>query len=640
MRTYPRSPLEAGLGRSLLLTWWLISLSWAHAQPIIVSVVPTNMDADVSSNASVVFTFSETMDTNATIVQFMDTSAMQTLDAKTAWNAGDTVVTCTPANPWPIGHLILWIADGTTPDGTSLSGTVSGRFTAAASTPVTSSSEPPPASLAASMLTVTVTNGCAPFASSGTYFIFISPQGNTFNVLGPAGPLSSGSCDYWVTATNGQAALADDFSGVCAALNLSFASPTNGTVALTNARGFQTGSFTLVVYADLSPPELSLPTLSNGQFQCYLSGQPGCGYTVDTSSDLANWQPLVSMALADWATNFADMTTGGVRFYRARLSATAFAPGNLTNKTFNMTITSGALPLATNGICQWMADTNDNGYQVLGGPGTTDSSGTYSYTVTGLNSALLSLQDSGAGALSQQLFFTSPEAGYFYSSNATGYEAGSFTMDDGPVLFLGNVAFTPDTNHANTLSFAADGLPDSLSVTNAAGWVWTLNLPGDALIDPETITMTPFANVDARNSVVPIQAGVQLLPDGLQFYDGVTLTVTAPYQPGRYATLLMGNSDGSGLNFAPTASQANTYSTTLFHFSSGAMSDPPAPPTRFAAEAQRRRRDSSFDKSPPVSSLSPRLRLELYHQTAATRCRREVSPKANRQGTQIPNAID
>jgi hypothetical protein len=125
--------------------------------------------------------------------------------------------------------------------------------------------------------------------------------------------------------------------------------------------------------------------------------------------------------------------------------------GDLTNKSLNLTILEGVAPLATNGICQWLADTNDNGYQIIGGPGTTSSSGNYTYTRTGPDRGLIAFQDSLAGTVNQQLVFTSPQAGCFYTTNAAGFEAGTFTMADGPVEFLGHMKFTPDTVRAGSL---------------------------------------------------------------------------------------------------------------------------------------------------------------------------------------------
>jgi hypothetical protein len=69
------------------------------------------------------------------------------------------------------------------------------------------------------------------------------------------------------------------------------------TLAPTNATGFQTGSFVAAPYVDASPPALFLPQLTNSQFQSYLSGQPGFVYSIETSADLARWQPCLPSEL-------------------------------------------------------------------------------------------------------------------------------------------------------------------------------------------------------------------------------------------------------------------------------------------------------------------------------------------------------
>jgi len=430
-----------------------------------------------------------------------------------------------------------------------------------------------PSSLANSMLTVTVTGGRAPFATNGSVRLFTSVTGTNYLALGP-GPLSAGNYTYAKTGpAAGTVTLADTAAGLPVSLELLFAATNTGTLALTNATGFQTGSFVAAPYVDASPPALFLPQLTNGQFQSYLSGQPGFVYSVETSTDLAHLQPWAEILLTDLTTKITDTVGGTGRFYLASLKATAFAPEDLTNKTFNLTIAQGAAPLATNGICQWLADTNDDGYQVIGGPGTTNSSGHYTYTRTGPNSGLISCQDSLASSVNQQLVFTSPQSGWFYLTNAAGFEAGTFTLADGPVPFLGNAHFTLDTAHAGSLDFAADGSPGRLSVTNAAGWIWTLSFPADALLIPRTIGMTPFASVDASASLLPMAAGVQLSPEGLQFSAGITLTVTPPAPLGPHAALLMADADGSNLHFVST-NVSKSQSTTLFHFSSVAATDP------------------------------------------------------------------
>ena len=98
MSTYPPSFPGAGLGRFLLLAGWLSSSLWAHAQPTIVSVVPTNMATGVSCTAPVVITFSEAMDTNVTAAQFMDETTLQLLSTSATWTAGDTVLPGRPAH--------------------------------------------------------------------------------------------------------------------------------------------------------------------------------------------------------------------------------------------------------------------------------------------------------------------------------------------------------------------------------------------------------------------------------------------------------------------------------------------------------------------------------------------------------------
>ncbi len=431
-----------------------------------------------------------------------------------------------------------------------------------------------PDSLAGSFLTVGVRSGYAPFATNGTYRIFISVTGTNYTVLGRAGPLCAGACQYLGTGSLGAATLVDSKAGPGMCLQLSFASATNGTLTLTNANGFQTGVFTLTSYAIPSPPQLFLPGLASGQFQGFLGGQPGFIYAVETSGNLVNWQPSLNVALADLSTNFSAAIGQGACYFRARLASTAFGPADLTNKTVNMTISDGASPMATNGIYQWVGDTNDTGYQIIGGPGVASSSGTYAYVQLGPDDGMISCQDSLAGVVNSQIVLTSPQSGYFYTTNSSGFQSGTFTMAEGSVEFLGNVTFTPDAAKAQSLAFAADGSPASLSVTNGAGWVWMLNFPADALIVPRTITMTPFASVNDSNSLLPVTAGVQLEPDGIQFNDGVTLTVTPPSPLGSHATLLMAAVDGSGIYFVQTTNQANTYSTTLFHFSSAEATDP------------------------------------------------------------------
>ena len=273
-----------------------------------------------------------------------------------------------------------------------------------------------PDSLANSVLTVTVVSGEAPFVTNGVYRIFTSVAGANYTVLGRAGPLTSGLYSYSeVSPTEGAATLVDVESGPAISINLSFASATNGAISLTNSAGFQTGTFAVATYAQPSPPQLFLPALAGGQFQSWLSGQPGFVYEIDASANLANWQPWLNVPVADLTAGFSAAAGSGQRFFRAWIGATAFAPEDLTNKTLNLTIREGASPLATNGVCQWLAGANDLSYQFVAGPGTSSGAGTYTYTNGGQNSGFLAYLDgSGGGQCNANLFFTSPTSGHFY----------------------------------------------------------------------------------------------------------------------------------------------------------------------------------------------------------------------------------
>ncbi len=107
----------------------LLSVTAATAQPTIVSTVPVNGATGVSTTASVVFTFSEAMDTNNTSAVFEDESMGTLLSTTTNWSAGNTVLTCTPAPAFPSGASILWFVEGQNTSSTPLGGTPYGTFT-------------------------------------------------------------------------------------------------------------------------------------------------------------------------------------------------------------------------------------------------------------------------------------------------------------------------------------------------------------------------------------------------------------------------------------------------------------------------------------------------------------------------------
>jgi hypothetical protein len=363
-------------------------------------------------------------------------------------------------------------------------------------------------------------------------------------------------------------------------LQIAFQRAGTGSYTITSAFGTQSGTFgSAGLYATLTPANLFLPAVSNGVFQAYLSGQEGATYKLEASTDLSTWSTLGNINLTDLSTNVTDPSAGRCRFYRARLESVAYAPASAAGLSFEMSVDAGAPPFATNGIFQWAADTNNDGYSIIGQFGATAGSGTCSYSTDGANTAFIHYVDSSSSiACGATLFFTLPGSGYFYLTNSSGagFQSGRFTVASQPALFLGNVGFVPDAARGVSRMFTGDGSPLTLSVTDGAGFVWTLTIPGDASPTPVTITMTPFAAINTNQSALPVSSGVQLGPDGKRFADAITLTVQAPSPLGPYASLMVGNGDGTGLFLVPTTNSATTYSTTLFHFSSGAVSDPSA----------------------------------------------------------------
>jgi len=110
---------------------WVLFASPAQAQPTILSTVPPLLASGVSPSATVIFTFSTAMDTNATSAQFGNFSSFPpTLyDTVPSWNSAGTVLTCQPTPDFPSGQQITWIVTGTDTLGNDLTGQTAGFFT-------------------------------------------------------------------------------------------------------------------------------------------------------------------------------------------------------------------------------------------------------------------------------------------------------------------------------------------------------------------------------------------------------------------------------------------------------------------------------------------------------------------------------
>ena len=144
-----------------------------------------------------------------------------------------------------------------------------------------------------------------------------------------------------------------------------------------------------------------------------------------------------------------------------------------------------------------------------------------------------------------------------------------------PVNSLGSIRFTPDSAKKQSVDFAAVGKGASVSVTDAAGYQWTLTIPKDALLLPQTISLIPLASIDSSQAALPVKSGVLMEPDGLEFADAATLTVTPPASMTRKGLMVITRQDGSEVEFAEVTWNGSTYSAPIWHFSGGGWGDPP-----------------------------------------------------------------
>lgn len=115
-----------GVAGVLVLAGFVTGL---EAAPTIVSTVPANGATGVSTTASVVFTFSEAMNTTLTLAQFVDYTSLAVVPTTAVWSAGNTVLTCAPLPSFGAGHLIYWSVSGQSALGVALGGVPAGSFT-------------------------------------------------------------------------------------------------------------------------------------------------------------------------------------------------------------------------------------------------------------------------------------------------------------------------------------------------------------------------------------------------------------------------------------------------------------------------------------------------------------------------------
>lgn len=183
--------------------------------------------------------------------------------------------------------------------------------------------------------------------------------------------------------------------------------------------------------------------------------------------------------------------------------------------------------------------------------------------------------------------------------------------------------------NTNATASAELGWPGgALSLTNAAGYVFSLNVPPGALHRWEMITMTEIAQIQGLPLSGGLRAAVDLKPQGLIFRTPARLDITAPTALDPKTLIGFGaQADGSQFALRPAFVTNRTASLFLRHFSSagageGTSSDsqsqsqgfPPDDPNSSAEqEAAAAMQGCRMDPSCDINSEETKAKLsEIY----------------------------
>lgn len=200
-----------------------------------------------------------------------------------------------------------------------------------------------------------------------------------------------------------------------------------------------------------------------------------------------------------------------------------FAPANVSGRTALVIITSGTGAFATAGGYRLVL--TGTGYQVVPLTATVlPSSGSYTYSKTGANSAAVSIVNGQTGISAiQSIAFSSPTNGIFSTSSVVGTQTGSFIWEGEPVSPLPAISVQPIDyivveGSVINLSVVATGAPP-------LSYQWRKN----GLVIPGATTAglrgTVTANEAGTYSVTVSNAA------GAVNSNSAVVNVTAPNQP-------------------------------------------------------------------------------------------------------------
>jgi hypothetical protein len=150
-------------------------------------------------------------------------------------------------------------------------------------------------------------------------------------------------------------------------------------------------------------------------------------------------------------------------------------------------------------------------------------------------------------------------------SNPNGSAASAAATVTTLTTTLGAASFTLDAAKAVSGTLSDGGL--TLSQTDAAAVRWSLTIPAQVGGGDTAITMTPLKSVHGSSPTHPLDWGVQLEPDGMQFAEPATLTVTVPASVTARLRFYHGSHAGAVLELMSAERAGSTYTLKLFHFS-------------------------------------------------------------------------
>jgi hypothetical protein len=156
-------------------------------------------------------------------------------------------------------------------------------------------------------------------------------------------------------------------------------------------------------------------------------------------------------------------------------------------------------------------------------------------------------------------------------SGSSGAGAGDISEALDPNTEPVTATTTVDTSRAVSALIGPGG--GTLTATGADGSRYVLEVPADALVFETEITMTPIQSMEGLPLENGLAAGVQLEPEGISFFDFVTLTIEPAEVIPVEQQLPIGSSGDIGALYLPLIDlDPNAIRLRLTHFSSAGLS--------------------------------------------------------------------